>query len=789
MPRFVVPRPSGDPPVISALLGPTNTGKTHRAIERMLEHTSGMMGLPLRLLAREVYDRLTIRVGEQAVALMTGEERRIPKAPRYWICTVEAMPLDRTVEFLAVDEVQLAGDPGRGHIYTDRLLHARGGAETWFMGSEAIAPLLRRLVPASRLDAAPRLSRLSYAGHHTLKSLPARSAIVAFRAERVYALAERIRARSGGAAVVMGALSPRTRNLQVALFQSGEVPYLVATDAIGMGLNLDVDHVAFADLDKFDGTRIRALRPLEVGQIAGRAGRHTRDGTFGTTDTCGGMDASLVHAVQEHRYPPLTSLRWRNSDLDLHSLESLRRSLSAPAPAAFLQRARADDDESALLTLAERDPIRARAVSPDRVALLWDVCRIPDSRKLLVDAHPDLLERIYVRLVDHGRLAASWVTRQVDTLDRTDGDLDALTTRLAFVRTWSYIAHRGAWLDDPAAVQQHTRAVEDRLSDALHASLTERFVDRRTLAVVGADSATVEGDRVRVGRVSLGTLRGLGFSPEGGGTLPGSIRASVNAAIEERVSACVEAPFAAFTLDARGFLLWEGHAVAKLAAGPDLREPSIRLTRNPWLGPAASTRLQRRFSAWLKDWLEDLLAPLRSAEVPRGVARGVLYATERGLGTVPIGDVADLLADVGKAARRPLHAAGVRFGAEWVFSLPMLARTFDRAVLLTTWKSLEEPPPIPSGPVVPRSHVDVPWPVLGYVPLGPALFRVDTYEAVAARVRGLARGGAFTLPADLDLGSDPAGVLRAAGFAPVEDHWVRDRRRAPGPPVPVRSRA
>ena len=784
MARIVAPRRIIEgAPEVHALLGPTNTGKTHRAIERMLQYSSGMMGLPLRLLAREVYDRLTVRVGEQFVALVTGEERRIPRAPRYWICTVEAMPLDREVEFLAIDEVQLAADPNRGHVYTDRLLHARGTAETWFCGSDAIGPLLRRLVPTTQADPAPRLSRLSWAGYRSLKALPPRSAIVAFRAERVYALAERIRARSGGAAVVMGALSPRTRNLQVALFQSGEVPYLVATDAIGMGLNLDIDHVAFADLDKFDGTKLRPLRAMELGQIAGRAGRYQRDGTFGTTDTAPEMDPGLIRALQEHRYPALKTLWWRNSDVDTSTVATVLRSLAVPPPLPVLERARDEDDQRAFEALSRRPAILERATTPDRVALLWEVCKVPDYRKLLVEAHPDLLERVYLRLVDHGRLAASWIHQQLDHLDRVDGELDALTTRLSFIRTWAYIGNRARWIDAPEAVQAHTHAIEERLSTALHTSLTERFIDRRALVMAGARGATVTGDRVSVGDIGLGALRGLGFVADSPASLPLSVRATVSAALDARVHACVQAPFEAFSMDARGQIRWEDEVVARLAAGPDLREPLARIPRSDWLGPAALTQLQRRFTAWTRDWIEAVLAPLRGADVPRGPARGVLYALESGLGTIPVDEVADLLPDLDRAARNALTRAGVRFGVDWVYALPMLERTADRVALVTAARG-GEPIPLPEGPVAVRPRSDVPWPTIGYIPLGPALFRVDVYEASAARIRALTRGGAFTLPADLPLGPDPSGVMRAAGYVAVEERWVRDRRgpgRGAGP--------
>ena len=366
---------------IYAILGPTNTGKTHRAITRMLQHRSGMIGLPLRLLAREVYDRISAEKGEHAVALVTGEEKRIPIDPKFFVCTVEAMPVDRPVAFLAVDEIQLAGDRNRGHVFTDRLLHARGVRETMFLGSETIAPLLERLVPTARIQRHPRFSKLSHAGWKKLEKLPPRTAIVAFSADRVYQVAEQMRRRHGGTAVVLGALSPRTRNAQVAMYEAGEVPFLVATDAIGMGLNMDVQHVAFTGLGKYDGKGHRALSAAEVGQIAGRAGRYRRDGTFGATGDLREIPPEVVEAVESHAFAPLKRLWWRNTDLDHGSLDALRASLAQPPPAPFLSAARDEEDEAVLAQLAALDEVRQHARTPAQVRLLWDVCQSPTSAK------------------------------------------------------------------------------------------------------------------------------------------------------------------------------------------------------------------------------------------------------------------------------------------------------------------------------------------------------------------------------------------------------------------------
>jgi ATP-dependent RNA helicase SUPV3L1/SUV3 len=469
---------------VTAVLGPTNTGKTFLAVDRMLGHSSGMIGFPLRLLARENYDRIVRLKGARAVALVTGEEKIAPPTARYFVCTVESMPLNRPVAFLAIDEVQLAADPERGHIFTDRLLHARGIEETMFLGSDTIRPLLRRLVPDATFESRPRFSTLTYTGPKKLNRLPRRSAVVAFSAGDVYAMAELIRRQRGGAAVVLGALSPRTRNAQVAMYQAGEVDYLVATDAIGMGLNMDVDHVAFAELAKFDGRRPRRLTAPEIAQIAGRAGRHMNNGSFGTTAEAGEIPPEMVEAVENHRFQPLASLYWRNRDLSFRSVEALLRDLDARPPDRALIRMREADDHLALAALARDPEILRMAQGPAAVRLLWEVCQIPDFRKILTEAHTRLLGHVFRHLMQPAAvLPETWVARQVERLNDDQGDIDTLTQRIAHVRTWTYIAHRGDWLTNSGEWQERARAIEDKLSDALHQRLTQRFVDRRQAAL------------------------------------------------------------------------------------------------------------------------------------------------------------------------------------------------------------------------------------------------------------------------------------------------------------------
>ncbi|MEO0603785.1 MAG: helicase-related protein, partial [Myxococcota bacterium] len=508
------PRPAS----VFALLGPTNTGKTHRAIERMLAWPSGMMGLPLRLLAREVYDRVRERVGERRVALITGEEKRVPREAAYFVCTVEAMPTDRRFAFVAVDEIQLAGDRNRGHTFTDRLLEVRGTHETMFLGAGTIAPLMKRLVPQVQIESAQRLSRLSWAGTKKIASIPSRSAIVAFSAERVYEVAERLKALHGGAAVVLGALSPRTRNAQVELFQAGEVQHMVATDAIGMGLNMDLEHVWFTDVRKYDGRGFRPLAAAEVAQIAGRAGRFKTDGTFGATRELGPLDPELIEAVEMHRFPSLTRLFWRNSRLDFRTPEALLHSLSRPPPRPGLAPAFGEDDQRTLEALILRDEVRECVTDEDAVRTLWEVCRVPDYRKTHTGSHAELLGHIAVQLIDSGELDDEFVGSRLRRLDRTDGDIETLMARIAWVRTWTYVAWQSRWTAHPQRWQEETRRLEDQLSDALHERLTARFVDRRVSFVMASGTElhadiVVEDGRVRVGSIELGRLVGWTFVP------------------------------------------------------------------------------------------------------------------------------------------------------------------------------------------------------------------------------------------------------------------------------------
>ena len=777
---------------LTAVLGPTNTGKTHLAIERMLGHRTGMIGFPLRLLARENFDRIVKLKGASAVALITGEERLVPAAPRYFVCTVEAMPVDRPVEFLAIDEIQLAADRERGHVFTDRLLHARGLAETMMVGAETIKPIVRRLVPDAEFVSRPRFSRLSYTGPKKLTRLPRRSAVVAFSAAEVYAMAELMRRQRGGCAVVLGALSPRARNAQVAMYQAGEVDYLVATDAIGMGLNMDLDHVAFARLSKFDGKGPRRLAAAEIAQIAGRAGRHMNDGTFGTTVELGPLDPEIVEAVENHEFEPITSVSWRNADLDFRSVAALLRALEAPPHRPELMRKRDAEDHQALTLVARNEPVAARATSRAAVALLWEVCQIPDFRKTMADAHARLLSQIYLHLTGPGaRLPADWVGGQIARLDRTDGDIDTLSARIAHVRTWTYVSHRQDWLTDAAHWQERTRAIEDKLSDALHDRLTQRFVDKRgahlgkrlqasETLLGGVDRA---GDVIVEGHV-VGRLDGFRFVPddaesdEAARQLVAAARRVLADEITARVGALVAAADDAFGLEPDGAIVWRGTAIARLARGPGLLSPAIDVLPSDLVSPTLRERIRVRLTLWSARELERRLPALfaaRRADLS-GPLRGLIYQLTEALGTLPRAAVEPQLAALAAEDRKRLGALGVRLGVESVFLKPLLkpAAIAFRALLFAVSRGL--PPPRLADPARPSQKCDKALPAAlyeaaGFRVLGGRAVRPDALERFAQSVRQLAKAGPFLPTAALGSAvgcpaGELAGLIEALGYRP-----------------------
>jgi ATP-dependent RNA helicase SUPV3L1/SUV3 len=740
-----------------AILGPTNTGKTHLAIERMLDHRSGMIGFPLRLLARENYDRVVKLKGARSVALITGEEKILPPNPSYFVCTVESMPLDRLVEFLAVDEIQLCAYRERGHVFTARLLHARGLKETMFLGAETIRPLIRRLVPDAEHISRPRFSTLSYSGHKKVTRLPPRSAVIAFSIADVFSLAELVRRQRGGTAVVMGALSPRTRNAQVGMFQAGEVDYLVATDAIGMGLNMDLNHVAFARLAKFDGRGLRRLSAAEIGQIAGRAGRHMSDGTFGTTADEGPLDPEIVSAVEAHKFEPLTRIAWRNVALKFNTMGGLLNSLDEPPRTRGLVQTRDADDHQVLRALSRHAEVAALATNPAAVRLLWEVCQIPDFRKMMSDRHARFVAQCFLHLAGPTeRLPTQWIAGQIAQLDRVDGDIDTLMTRIAHIRTWTYITHRPDWVDNAADWQERARGIEDRLSDALHESITQRFVDRRSALLVrhlagdGELLASVAKDgEVRVEGSYVGHLDGFRFIPDATDDAERRMLATaanrvLRSEIAARSGQLGTDADAAFAIDPAGNLLWRGGQVGRLAAGDGMLSPRVEVLAGNFLEGPARERVRQRLHLFVKTEIERRLGPLFALRdlLLSGVGRGLAFQLVDALGCLPAVEAGDQLRLLDRAARRALARAGVRFGSESIYLEPLLgAESVKFRALLWAVRQGRPAPKLPGARALGKAIVVDPglppsfYAALGRRVVGGLAIRPDRLERLAAAAR------------------------------------------------------
>ncbi|WP_022709925.1 helicase-related protein [Pseudochrobactrum sp. AO18b] len=685
---------------VTAVLGPTNTGKTHLALERMLAHESGIIGLPLRLLAREVYNKLVTKVGPEKVALVTGEEKIIPAGAKYSVCTVEALPRQTNAAFVAIDEIQLAADLERGHIFTDRLLHLRGRQETLLLGAATMRPILEKLLRGINIITRPRLSHLAYAGSKKITRLPRRSAIVAFSADEVYAIAELIRRQRGGAAVVMGALSPRTRNAQVELYQSGDVDFLVATDAIGMGLNLDVDHVAFAQARKFDGFQYRDLNPGELGQIAGRAGRHLRDGTFGVTGQVDPFDKDLVERIESHNFDAVKVLQWRTAQFDFSSVRALKHSLDRSAPLEGLTRALPAVDMQALENLARDEDIMRLADTPKRVEILWDACALPDYRRIAPAQHADIIAAIYKDIIRKGFVDEDYMSEQVHRSDRTDGEIDTLSHRIAQIRTWTFVSHRPGWLADPAHWQEKTREIEDRLSDALHERLTKRFVDRRTSVLMKRlrENAMLEAEISPTGDVlvedhNVGQLEGFRFTADVKAEGPdakavkGAAQKALAAEYDRRAERFSAAANGDFALGSDGILRWVGAPVATLVAGDSVMRPRSVLLADEQLTGASREKVQSRIDRFVAHHIETVLKPLHDlteADALTGMTRGLAFRLVESFGVIQRRDIAEEIRGLDQDSRAALRRFGVRFGAYHVF-IPALLKPAPAGLMTLLW--------------------------------------------------------------------------------------------------------
>jgi len=816
--------PRRDDAPVRAILGPTNTGKTYLAIERMCGHSSGVIGFPLRLLAREVYDRVVGLKGEKQVALLTGEERIVPPNARYFLCTAESMPVpggdghdasdfQRDFAFAAIDEAQLGIDPERGHVFTDRMLRVRGREETLILGSDTLKPMIRELLPEAEIVSRPRFSTLRYSGSVKLSRLPPRSAVVAFSAEQVYALAEALRRFRGGAAVVMGALSPATRNAQVAMFQRGEVDYLVATDAIGMGLNMDVAHVAFAGLEKFDGRRDRRLSIAEMAQIAGRAGRHQRDGTFGTLglgDHGAEFTDQEIEAIEEHRFRPLDFLYWRNPDFDFTDVRALIASLERPSEDPVLRPAPESVDLAVLRIIAQDPAIAAKRGAAAR--RLWAACGLPDFRKVGPMHHARMVRRVFSYIGEGGHVPHEWFAAEVTRLDNVAGDIEALADRLAGIRSWAYIAHRADWLKEPPRWAERTREVEARLSDALHERLTQRFVDRRTSVLVrdigarGSDAlpVTVAADgEVSVGPEPIGHLAGFEFRVDPAARLAdkrlllAAAERRLGDELERRASALAAAPDGEFELviepgGAVG-VGWQGSLLARLAPGRSLLEPALRTSRAlDRLSAPGRAALRTRLERWLDGQVDAHLRSLkRLADIstdptssPAVRAIGAMLADAGG--AVPRRAVVSAIGTLDQKDRQQLYRLKVRLGPLDVFLPPLLTPSAQlwRAALLAV-RSGEPMPDLPgAGAATLAADADPRGAALAYRRAAREWIRIDLADRLASHAHKVrSAGGDNPVDAEfatsLGLGEEALVKLMSdVGFARAGDAWRWRGRRA-----------
>ena len=832
MKAFLKPFLMPSPKTVTAVLGPTNTGKTHLAVERMLGHGGGMIGLPLRLLAREIYERVRQRAGDAAVALVTGEEKIIPVQARYWVCTVEAMPADVDVPFLAIDEVQLCADFERGHIFTDRVLHRRGRDETMFLGAATMRPILEKLLPGTTFVSRPRFSQLLYAGQKKITRLPPRSAIVAFSADMVYATAELIRRQRGGAAVVLGALSPRTRNAQVALYQSGDVDYIVATDAIGMGLNMDVDHVAFASTRKFDGFQYRQLNPSELGQVAGRAGRYMNDGTFGVTGEADPFDPEMVERLESHSFDNVRMLQWRNRDLDFASLERLKQSLNQLPQTQGLTRAQPNADMLAFEALARDPATRDLAKSRKDVERLWEVCQIPDYRNISNSEHASIVSRIYQFLqTGDGFIEEDWFVRQLKHCENTQGDLDTLSNRISHIRTWTFVANRPDWLKAPLYWQSYAREIEDKLSDALHERLTQRFIDRRTsvlmkrLAQKEELMSTVEEDgAIHVEGEYIGRIKGFLFVPDGAaeGAEARALKAAAMSAVATEIAARAKAVAAsadtALKLTRDGQIIWSHAPVGRLEPGSTLLKPRASVIAGDQLSGSEREEVQARLQKYVDRHIAATLEPLiklEDGEGLEGISRGIAYRLVETLGVLPRDAVAEEVKALSQDDRAKLRALGARFGAFNVY-VPALLKPAATELRLLLWAlNLEKEGkfeaaalPQPPGQGLTSANFDRSTPkgfygVCGYRICGSRVVRIDMLERLADLIRervfwrprfpeeqrpaGSVEGGGFSVVPDMMSlvgcsGEDFLGILRSLDYRMQKKKVKRPAAAAPAAP-------
>ena len=691
---------------ITAVLGPTNTGKTHLAIETMLSFDSGIIGFPLRLLAREVYEKVIKKISLDKVALITGEEKIIPPNAKYFLCTVESMPIDKLVDFVGVDEIQMCADHERGHIFTDRLLNMRGEKLTMLMGSNTIKNIISKLDDDIEFINRERLSKLTYAGHKKISRINRKTAIIAFSAEEVYAIAELIRRQKGGAAVVMGSLSPKTRNAQVELYQSGDVDFLVATDAIGMGINMDLDYVYFSNLKKFDGKKLRKLNLSEIGQIAGRAGRYLNNGSFGITGECKEISAEEVDLIENHKFEEIRTLFWRNSNLNFNNSFSLLKSLEQKPYQDWLRKIHECEDERALKFFLKDKNLENVNMNKKTLSLLWECCQIPDFVKKTYGNHYEVIGSVFKFLnSEKGKIPDEYMRIQLMKLDKLEGNVDSLSNRIANVRTWSYVSNKNNWIENQDYWIEKTKNLEDKLSDRLHEELTKTFIDKRASVLARGlkqdmefKTEILQNNDVKIDNHYIGKINGLkleldlkqGALETDIKSLKKAARQSVSPELEKRIDNIIETKIIELSNDTK--IYWNKFPIAKIIPGKDYLTPNLEIIVDEML----EQKQRQKLIDFLKKWLSEKinlelksLIDLRNINQKNSSIKALAYQLYENNGVLKRDQVSDYLKSLGQEERKILREIGVKFGRYHIYLFKLIK---PEAVKLRTllWKNFHQ---------------------------------------------------------------------------------------------------
>ena len=691
---------------ITAVLGPTNTGKTHLAIETMLSFDSGMIGFPLRLLAREIYDKVIKKTGPDKVALITGEEKIIPSNAKYFLCTVESMPIDKYLDFVGIDEIQMCSDHERGHIFTDRLLNLRGNKLTMFMGSNTIKNIILKLDGDIEFINRNRLSKLSYTGHKKISRIQRKTAIIAFSSEEVYAIAELIRRQKGGAAIVMGSLSPKTRNAQVQLYQSGDVDFLVATDAIGMGINMDLDHVYFSNLKKFDGKKLRKLNLSEIGQIAGRAGRYLNDGSFGITGECKEVNPEDINLLENHKFEEIQYLFWRNSNLNFNNPFVLIKSLDEKPNKNWLRKVHECEDEKALKYFLRDKIFENIQFDKEKLSLLWECCQIPDFVKKTYGNHYEVIGTVFKYLNSKkGKVTDDYMNLQLMKLDKLEGNVDSLSNRIANVRTWSYVSNKNNWIENQNYWIEKTKLLEDKLSDRLHEELTKTFIDKRASVLARGlkqdmdfDTKILENNEVMIDNQFIGKINGLkleldlkkGALETDIKSLKKAARQTVGPELEKRTQTIIETGLIELQDDFK--IYWNKSSIAKLNSGKDYLNPNIELLVDDILEQTHRKKLINFLGEWLKNKINTVLeslVELKNLKDKNSSIKALAYQLYENNGVLKRINVFEYLKNLGQNERKILRDLGVKFGRYHIFLHRLIK---PEAVSLRTllWKNYNQ---------------------------------------------------------------------------------------------------